>query len=118
MSSFKKNLKNNVISPYNKYNLSQEKLGEVIEIDKNTKTCTVSYRNIDGIKVVQSNVPVKNEKGLFKGFPKAGDIVELQEVGRSVRILSVVNDNYVTGDKQKTSEIYSGFSDFGGYVGV
>lgn len=118
MSSFKNNLKNNVLSPYNKYNLSQEKLGEVIDINKSTKTCTVTYRNIDGIKVVKSNVPVKNEKGLFKGFPKKGDTVEIQEVGRSVRILSVVDDNYLTGDQQEVDEVYSSMSDFGGYLGV
>lgn len=118
MSSFKNNLKNNVISPYNKYNLSQEKLGEVIESSKDTKTCTVTYRNIDGIKVIKNNVPVKNEKGLFKGFPKKGDKVELQEVGRSVRILSIVDENFMSSDEMKVDDIYSSYSDFGGYIGV
>ena len=30
MSNFKKNLKDNVVAPYNKYNLSQEKLAEIL----------------------------------------------------------------------------------------
>lgn len=118
MSNFKNSLKNNVISPYNKYNLTQEKLGEVIGTDKKTKTCTVSYRNVDGIKVVKKNVPVKNEKGLFKGFPKKGDYVELQEVGKSVRILSVVDKNTITNSNTKTDDVYSSYSDFGGYIGI
>lgn len=118
MSSFKNNLKNNVISPYNKYNLSQEKLGEVIEVNKDTKTCTVAYRNIDGVRVIKNNVPVKNEKGLFKGFPKKGDYVELQEVGRSVRILSVVGDNYVSSDDASTDDVYSSYVDYCGYIGI
>lgn len=118
MSNFKNNLKNNVISPYNKYNLSQEKLGEVIDINKKTKTCKVTYRNVDGIKIVKDNVPVKNEKGLFKGFPKKGDKVELQEVGRSVRILSVVDDNLISSNEAKIDDVYSSYSDFGGYIGI
>ena len=115
--NFKNNFKNNVISPYNKYNLSQEKLGRVIESNKDSKTCTVSYRNVDGIKVVKNNVPVKNEKGIFKGFPKKGDYVELQEVGRTVRILSVVDKNLLSSGDPETDDIYSSYSNYGGYLG-
>lgn len=118
MSNFKNNLKHNVISPYNKYNLTQEKLGEVIDTNKDTKTCTVSYRNVDGVKVVKDNVPVKNEKGLFKGFPKKGDYVELQEIGRTVRILSVVDKNSLSGGDPATDDVYSSYSDYGGYIGI
>lgn len=116
--NFKNNFKSNVISPYNKYNLSQEKLGEVIESNKDKKTCTVSYRNVDGVKVVKNNVPVKNEKGIFKGFPKKGDYVELQEVGRTVRILSVVDKNMLSSGDPETDDIYSSYSNFGGYIGI
>ena len=49
MSNFRKNFRDNVVAPYNKYSLSQEKLGEIIDTNKNKKTCTVSYKNIDGI---------------------------------------------------------------------
>lgn len=118
MSNFKNSLKSNVISPYNKYNLSQEKLGEVIEVNSKTKTCKVTYRNIDGVKVIKDNVPVKNEKGLFKGFPKAGDIVELQEIGRSVRILSVVDKNLISSNDVEIDDVYSSFSDYGGFIGI
>ena len=116
--NFKNNFKNNVISPYNKYNLTQEKLGEDIETNKETKTCTVSYRNVDGIKVVKNNVPVKNEKGIFKGFPKKGDYVEIQEIGRTVRILSIVDKNLLSNGNTETDDLYSSFSNFGGYIGI
>ena len=116
--NFKNNFNNNVISPYNKYNLTQEKLGEVIETNKDTKTCTVSYRNVDGIKVVKNNVPVKNEKGIFKGFPKKGDYVEIQEIGRTVRILSIVDKNLLSNGNTETDDLYSSFSNFGGYIGI
>ena len=118
MSNFKNNFKNNVISPYNKYNLTQEKLGEVIDTNKDTKTCTVSYRNVDWIKTVKHNVPVKNDKGFFKGFPKKGDYVELQEIGKTVRILSVVDKNLIGNSNTKTGDVYSSISDFGGYIGI
>ena len=116
--NFKNNFKNNVISPYNKYNLTQEKLGEVIETNKDTKTCTVSYRNVDGIKVVKNNVPVKNEKGIFKGFPKKGDYVEIQEIGRTVRILSIVDKNLLSNGNTERYDLSSSFSNFGGYIGI
>ena len=31
MSNFRKNLKDNIVAPYNKYNLSQEKLAEILD---------------------------------------------------------------------------------------
>lgn len=118
MSNFKNNLKNNVISPYNKYNLSQGKLGEVINVNKDKKTCTVSYKNVDGVRTVKSDVPVKNEKGFFKGFPKKGDYVELEEVNKTVRILSVVDKNTVNDSNTKTGDIFPSMSDFGGFIGI
>ena len=38
MSNFRKNLKDNIVAPYNKYNLSQEKLAEILDTDKKKKT--------------------------------------------------------------------------------
>lgn len=119
MSNFKKNLKDNIISPYNKYNLSQEKLGEVLSVNKKKKTCTVSYRNIDGIKVITDNVPVKSYLAYKAGgFPKKGDYVEIQEVGKTIRITNVLDKNLATGENQKTEDEYSYSCDIGGYLGI
>lgn len=119
MSNFRKNFRDNVVAPYNKYNLSQEKLAEVIEVNKKKKTCTVSYRNIDGIKVISDNVPVKGYlSSKAGGFPKKGDYVEIQEVGKTVRILSVIDKNLITGKDQKTGDTYSNSCDTGGFLGI
>ena len=61
---------------------------------------------------------VKNEKGIFKGFPKKGDYVEIQEIGRTVRILSIVDKNLLSNGNTETDDLYSSFSNFGGYIGI
>ena len=119
MSNFKKNFRDNVVAPYSKYNLSQEKLGEIIDTNKKKKTCTVSYRNIDGIKVISSDVPVKSYlSSMAGGFPKIGDYVELQEVGKNVRITSIVDKSLIMGEEKNTGDTYSNGSTTGGYLGV
>ena len=42
MSGFKKNFRDNVIAPYNKYSQSYYKLAEVLESDSKRNTCTIS----------------------------------------------------------------------------
>ncbi len=119
MSNFRKNFRDNVVAPYNKYNLSQEKLGEIIDTNKNKKTCTVSYKNVDGIKVIASDVPVKSYlSATIGGFPKKGDFVEIQEVGKSVRIISVIEKNQIVEAEQTTGDIYSNGASFSGNLGI
>ena len=119
MSNFRKNFRDNVVVPYNKYNLSQEKLAEILDTDKKKKTCTISYRNVDGIKMITSDVPVKDYlSSSIGGFPKAGDYVEIQEVGKSVRIISIIKKNQIVEAEQETGDKYSYGSSFGGYLGV
>ena len=118
MSSFRKTLKDNVIAPYNKYSLSHEKIGEVLEADAKKNVCTIMYKNIEGILVTKSDVPCKkgSSKGFLKGFPKKGEYVELQEVGNIVRITGVVDKSNITEEQKTTTDIYSGMSDFGGFL--
>ena len=118
MSNFKKNLKDNVVAPYNKYNLSQEKLAEILDTDKKKKTCTVSYRNVDGIKKISTNVPVKDYlSSAIGGFPKIGDYVEIQEVGKTIRIVSIIKKDIVKSE-QTTGDKYSNGSSYSGYHGI
>lgn len=118
MSNFRKNLKDNIVAPYNKYNLSQEKLAEILDTDKKKKTCTVSYRNVDGIKKITSNVPVKDYlSSAIGGFPKPGDYVEIQEVGQTIRIVSIVKKDIIEAE-QVTGDKYSNGSSYNGYLGV
>ena len=108
MSNFRKNFRDNVVAPYNKYSLSQEKLGEIIDTNKNKKTCTVS-----------SDVPVKSYlSSAIGGFPKKGDFVEIQESGKSIRIISVVKKNQIIESEQTTGDIYSNGASFSGNLGI
>lgn len=119
MSNFRKSFRDNIVAPYNKYNLSQEKLGEVLDTNKKKKTCTISYKNIDGVKVVAPNVPVKSYlTSMAGGFPKVGDFVEIQEVGKNVRITSVVERNLIMDGEKETGDTFSNGSTTGGYLGV
>lgn len=120
MSNFKKTLRDNVIAPYNKYSLSQEKVGEVIESYPERNMCTVMYKNIDGILVTRTNVVCKKSslKGILKGFPKVGEWVELQEVGKIIRITGIAEKNMLAEAKQENTDIYSGASDFSGFLGI
>lgn len=120
MSNFKKNFRDNIVAPYTKYSLSQEKIGKVLEADSKRNLCTIMYKNIDGILVTKSNVPCKKSslKGILKSFPKKGDYVELQEVGKIIRITGVVDKNTITEVEQELYDTNSGTSDIGGYLGI
>ena len=90
MSSFKKKLKDNIITPYNKYSLSHEKVAEVLATNSDKNTCSVMYKNVDGVLVTKHDVPYKKTtKGILHGFPKVGDYVEITEVGNIIRISDV-----------------------------
>ena len=117
--SFKNKLKDGVIAPYNKYNLSQEKLGQVISADKDKNTCTVTYKNVDGIKMVRDNVPVKGYLTAVAGnFPKKGDYVELQEVGKNISIRNVIDKDLLVDGEKETGDIYSSGASYAGYIGI
>lgn len=120
MSGFKKNFRDNVIAPYNKYSQSYYKLAEVLESDSKRNTCTISYVNLDGISVISENVPYKKGflRGFLGGFPKKGDYVEIQELNRSVKILDVIDINKITNSDNPTTDIYSGGSSFSGNLGI
>lgn len=76
----KKVIKSNIINQSTKYKNEQEKVGEVIEINEDTGTCTVSLITRDGIRNVIYNVNIQyNEEGVIPWSPEPGDIVKLKE---------------------------------------
>ena len=76
-------------------------------------------KNIDGIKVIASDVPVKSYlSSAIGGFPKKGDFVEIQESGKSIRIISVVKKNQIIESEQTTGDIYSNGASFSGNLGI
>lgn len=120
MNNLKKAFRDNIVAPYTKYNLSNDNIGEVIEADADRNICTVTYKNIDGISVTKSNVPVKNLpiKGILKGFPKVGEYVELQETTAGVRITGIASKKQISESNEETSDVYSGIADFLGFLGL
>lgn len=120
MGNLKKAIKDNVLSDYSKYTLSQEKIGEVIEADADRNICTITYKNLEGILVVATDVPCKKLplSGILKGFPKIGDFVEIQESGKDVRITGIIKKNTMAEVKQQNNDMHSGTNSFGGFLGM
>lgn len=120
MSNLKKVFRDNIVAPYNKYSLSQEKLGKVLKTNSSKNTCVVSYKNIDGITVIKEDVPVKktSQKGILGGFPSVGDYVELKEVGKVIRITGIVDKNRITEANNANKDTHSGKTDYAGHLGI
>lgn len=118
--SLKNSIKNNVIAPYNRYNSNlNNKVGEVLAIDKKANTCTVSYKNSNGIMTVDEKVQYKQSSstGFLDYKPKKGDYVELEEEGNVVRIIGVYKKKIVE-EMKKNNDTYAGSSDYGGNLGI
>lgn len=76
----KKSIRSNIVNTSVKYKNEQEKVGEVLEVNEDAGTCTVSLVTRDGIKNVIYNVAVlHNEEGIIPWQPEAGDLVRLKE---------------------------------------
>jgi hypothetical protein len=76
----KKSIKSNIVNQSIKYKNEQEKVGEVLEINEDAGTCTVSLITRDGVKNVIYNVSVAhNAEGVIPWQPEAGDLVCLKE---------------------------------------
>ena len=76
----KKSIRSNIVNTSVKYKNEQEKIGEVLEVNEDAGTCTVSLVTRDGIKNVIYNVAVlHNEEGIIPWQPEAGDLVRLKE---------------------------------------
>lgn len=117
--SLKNTFRNNVVAPYSKHNTAQEKLAEVLAADEKRNVCSISYKNIDGMLVVKDDVPVKNNslKGVVSGFPKAGDYVEIEEVGKVIRITGLIEKSRLTTENSSNNDSQAGPSSYGGFLG-
>lgn len=118
MSNLKKNIKENIVAPYNKYNLTQERIAEVIEADPKKNSCTLLYKGIDGNYSIRENVPCKKSTstGVIERFPAVGDHVEVEESGKIIRITGVIEEAMIQPEKT-TSDIFAGSPDYAGILG-
>ena len=80
MGMLSKAIKSDVITGSTKYRNSQEKIGQIIELNEDDGTCTVSLTTRDGINSVIYNVRFKDSKdGTIPWKAKAGEYVRLEE---------------------------------------
>lgn len=119
MSRLGKAIKNNILSPHDKYAIAQEKVAEVLATDERRETCDILYISVDGVPTTASGVPVKTKSGLFAWFPKVGDKVEIREqakrvvvIGESKELKGVADDT--SADLDYYTNMLSGTT--GGYL--
>lgn len=109
----------NSVNKYDKYNNGQERVGQVLDIDKSTNTCTVSIINRDGIAETVYDVPVKkNHPALSQWRPAIGDLVEITEVNKRLTIMDRFSENTTSDNRKIEDDNYSGWFNgiFGGFL--
>ena len=105
MGMLSKAIKSDVLTGNTKYKNSQEKIGEVIEVNKDAGTCTVSLTTRDGINSVIHNVRVQyDEKGNIPWEPKQGEFVRVAEHYKRFTILGKVDLNTLNQAKKSLYE--------------
>lgn len=117
--SLKNTFRNNIVAPYSKHNTSQEKLGEVLAADEKRNVCTISYKNVDGMLVIKDDVVVlrNSVKGVVAGFPEVGDYVEIEEVGKIIRITGIVDKSRLTAENNSNNDSQAGAATYSGSLG-
>jgi hypothetical protein len=112
----KKTIKDNIITQSTKFKNDQEKIGEVISINKDDSTCVVSVVTRDGLPSIIKNVRVQiNNEGLIPWFPKTGDYVRVSEQYRRYTIIGKIDiSTYSDANVLNYYDIYSDDTGSGG----
>lgn len=98
----------NSVNNYDKYGQGQEKVGQVLDIDKSTNLCTVSIINRDGILETVYEVPVKkNHPSLTQWRPYVGELVEIAEVNKRLTIVDGYTENPNSDNRKIEDDNYS-----------
>ena len=81
MGMLSKAIKSDVLTENTRYKAGQEKIGEIIEFNEDTRTCTVALTTRDGINSVIYNVACQldYEGNKIPWDPKPGDLVKVTE---------------------------------------
>ncbi len=115
-----KAIKANIITGTTKYKNNQEKIGEVLAINKDANTCTVNVITRDGIQEVIYNVRVNfNDDGFIPWFPKVGDFVKVSEQSKRFSITGKIDLSLMNETKLRLyNDIYPDVTGGGGgFVG-
>ena len=93
MGMLSKAIKSDVLTGNTKYKSGQEKIGEIIEFNEDTRTCTVSLTTRDGINSVIYNVACQldSEGNKIPWDPKPGDFVKVTEQYKRFIIIGKVD---------------------------
>lgn len=111
----------NRVNHYDKYGQNQEKVGQVLDIDKANNLCTVSIINRDGVLETVYDVPVKkNHPSLTQWRPYIGELVEIAEVNKRLMIVDRFNENITSDNRKIEDDNYSSAINCsaGGYAGM
>lgn len=111
----------NAINKTDKYVQGQEKIAQVLDIDKSTNLCTVSIINRDGAAETVYEVPVKKGyPGLTQWRPAAGDLVEVEEKNKQLMIVAKFNENVISDNRKIEDDNYTSIFNgiFGGFTGL
>jgi hypothetical protein len=109
MGMLSKAIKSDVLTGNTKYRNGQEKIGEIIEYNEDTRTCTVSLTTRDGINSVVYDVlcQLDAEGNKIPWDPKPGDYVRVTEQYKRFIIVGRVDlNNMNTTNKELYSYIY------------
>ena len=109
MGMLSKAIKSDVLTGNTKYRNGQEKIGEIIEYNEDTRTCTVSLTTRDGINSVVYDVAIQldAEGNKIPWDPKPGDFVRVQEQYKRFAIVGRVDLNNMNTVKTSVySDIY------------
>jgi hypothetical protein len=114
-----KAIKSDVLTGNTKYRSGQEKIGEIIEVNEDTRTCTVSLTTRDGINSVIYNVALQLDAEVNKipWDPKPGDFVKVQEHYKRFVVIGKVDLNYLNNTHMELyNDIYADTTGGGGGV--
>lgn len=119
MGLLSKAIKSDVLTGNTKYRSGQEKIGEVIEVNEDARTCTVALTTRDGINSTIYNVMMQlNEEGdKIPWDPKPGDFVKVQETYKRFRVVGKIDLNFLNNTHMELyNDIYPDTTGGGGGI--
>lgn len=108
MGILKDRIKSDIILNHEKGNVNQEKVAQIIDIDKGKNICTIYLIKRDGTPSLESNVMVKrSEEGLIQWSPEPGELVQVTEINNRYMITGKYKLNPTSDNNIIKDDIYS-----------
>lgn len=95
MSTFKSRIQKEIVAPAGHIRRTFTIIGTVIESDEKNNFCSVRFIDKDGYMSNKNNVPVVlYNSSIIDWFPKIGELVNIEQNGELVRIISKYEGAY------------------------